>query len=129
MGGARCLYGGEAMKRGLTWVLVMWMSVLTVWTAMLSVGALQRTPPVATAHAESGMLDVRDPVLVRFETGGDNPVALAPPTSMPLWQYVEGGDDEIERRLSQLEAAIEKDLHEGDESFHATHELIDGKEW
>jgi len=110
-------------------LMLAWMALLTVWTVMLSVGAFDR-PPVSVAYADSRQIDVRDPVLVRYETySGGELHEMLPPKSMPLWQYVQGGDDAVEDRLESLERALEADLHNKDTEFHLTHELIDGKEW
>jgi len=51
---------------------------------------------------------------------------VSAPETMPVWQYVEaqrGGKD------MALRWAIESDLHNGDPTFHLTHEEIDGKTW
>jgi hypothetical protein len=105
------------------------MTVLTVWTALLSAGFFEPAP-VAVAYADSRLLDVRDPVVVRCEAvaGGENQ-ELMPPQTMQLWEYVEGGDSAVKRRLDAFEQAFEADLHNHDKTFHMTHELIDGKQW
>jgi len=117
------------MRRGLWWVLVVWMSILTVWTATL---ACSGTRPVeAVAHDDvPRILDVRDLVVVRYETL-EHGVAtqIAAPRTMPLWEYVEGGDRETRQRLNDLMTTLEQDLHAKDSRFHLTHELIDGREW
>ncbi len=106
-----------------------WMAVLTAWTLMLSVGVFDRAP-ASVAYADSAALDVRDLVVVRYETYSDGQLQeVLPPTSMPLWQYVQGGDAAVEDRLERFQRAFEADLHNRDDSFHLTHELIDGKEW
>ncbi len=112
------------------WLLFVWMTLLTVWMVFLSVGAFDRAP-ASVAYAESSRrLDVRDPVVVRFETySGGERQELMPPQTMPLWEYVQGGDSAVQDRLEEFEKAFEKDLHKKDRSFHLTHELIDGKEW
>ena len=61
---------------------------------------------------------------VHYQSAGGNEVSA--PETMPLWQYVEarrGGKD------MALRWAIESDLHNGDPTFHLTHEEIDGKTW
>jgi hypothetical protein len=120
----------DTLKRSLVWVLLVWMTLLTVWMVFLSVGAFDRAP-ASVAYAESSRrLDVRDPVVGRFETYSQGQrQEIMQPRTMPLWEYVQGGDRAVQDRLDAFEKAFEKDLHTKDTSFHLTHELIDGKEW
>lgn len=107
-----------------------WMILLTVWMALLTVEMIGRAPVTVAAADETRVLDVRDPVLVRWEVGdGTERWEALPPRTMPLWQYVKEGDEATAKRLRMFEAAFEQDLHNGDKSFHLTHELIDGKTW
>ncbi len=117
------------MSRRFTVFMFGWMVVLTAWTAVLTMGVSDRVPE-AVASVESPMLDVSDPVLIRWETGADAyRQEVLPPRSMPLWQYVQQGTQGTEEHLSAFEAAFEQDLHNGDSRFHLTHEVIDGKTW
>lgn len=117
------------MKRGLLVFLCAWMVFLTVWTGLLAIAVYDREPSSVAAAAPAA-LDVRDPITVRWETTVDGKVEeVAPPQTMPLWQYVQGEDRSTEGRLDAFEAAFEQDLHHEDPTFHRTHELIDGRTW
>jgi hypothetical protein len=118
------------MKRGLVWFLMAWMMMLTVWTGVLAVAVLDRDP-ASVAFARSDLLDVRDRVVVRWETppGTTAGSEVLPPRTMPLWQYVESGPKATDERLAAFERAFERDLASGDSTFHETHEIIDGRDW
>jgi hypothetical protein len=117
------------MKRGTTYILVVWMALLTGWTAFLGFEMLDRVPS-SVAIARPAALDVNDPIQVRYEAKVDGEThAILIPESVPIWRYVEGRDNANAARLEALEQALESDLHRGDGTFHRTHELIDGKTW
>lgn len=93
--------------------------------------ALAGYHPAAVATAAPASTQTLDTVatlvVVRHETADG--IEIAPPETMQLWEYVEKRDADNARRLVELEAAIEADLHAQDPTFHQTHEHIDGKKW
>jgi len=116
------------MRRGTTYFLMLWMAVLTLWTGFLALSMMGRAP-VSPAYAKT-TLDVNDPVTVRWEATLDGRIQqIVPPTTMPLWEYVQAGNQSTGDRLEAFELAFESDLHAKDPTFHHTHELIDGRRW
>lgn len=72
-------------------------------------------------------LSTSTPILVRHVDASGTTVA--PDETMPLWEYVETPDRTTAVELQGFERAFEFDLHNGDKSFHLTHEFIDRKTW
>ena len=72
-------------------------------------------------------LDCNDLIIRRWET--PDGVEVLPPELTPLWQYVQEPDFSNAFNESDFRSAFERDLHNGDPTFHLTHEVIDGKEW
>ena len=71
-------------------------------------------------------LDCNTLVVQRWETADGREVM--PPQLVPLWSYIQTPDQANAMALHEFKLAFERDLHNGDASFHETHENIDGHE-
>ena len=71
------------------------------------------------------VLDSHTPMVVRTEdTSG---AAVLPPQRVELQKYIDSGDAANRAQLTDLEFALEADIHAHDPKFTRTHNLIDGK--
>lgn len=102
--------------------------VLTIAiTLALVFGVLSATGAMPRGNAAAAAIDVKTPVIVRYETPDGQ--QIRPPETMPLWQYVQGADNTNRFALADFKAAFENDVHAGDGKWENTHELIDGHEF
>jgi hypothetical protein len=71
------------------------------------------------------VLDSHTPMVVRTEdTSG---AAVLPPRRVEIQKYIDTGDAATRAELTDLEFALEADIHAHDPKFTRTHDLIDGK--